>query len=143
MSSNEIKFGSLRERIAFEKAERAKLRAKFAQDMEAAWIHADAVARAMQPTPMVVHNPATGAVHVVPDGVCGFAHVTIRPRTCKLARFAIEELGWRSNSWHKRAELSIQEFGQSLARKEKLAEEFAKKMNELGHSEVSWDSRID
>lgn len=113
MSSNEIKFGSLRERIAFEKAERAKLRAKFAQDMEAAWIHADAVARAMQPTPMVVHNPATGAVHVVPDGVCGFAHVTIRPRTCKLARFAIEELGWRSNSWHKRAELSIQEFGQS------------------------------
>lgn len=143
MSSNEIKFNSLRERIAFEKAERIKLRASFVRDIETAWIHADAAAKAVQPTPMVVHNAITGSVHVVPDGVCGFAHVTIRPRTCKLARFVIEELGWTSNNWHKRAELSIQEFGQSLARKEKLAEEFAKKMNELGHSEVSWDSRID
>jgi hypothetical protein len=135
-------FSSLRERISFEKAERARIRAQFRNDLEDAFTVAMLAGNAANPTPMAVYNPASGATHIVSDGVCGFAYVTIRPRTCKLARFAVD-CGWRSNSWHKRIELSIQEFGQSLARKEAFAEAFTKRMHELGHPEVSWDSRID
>jgi hypothetical protein len=136
-------FSTLRERISYEKAERARIRAKFQADFEDAHAVAVLAGNAANPTPMAVYNPASGATHVVSDGVCGFAYVTIRPRNCKLARFAVDHYCWRSNSWHKRIELSVQDFGQSLARKEAFAEAFAKRMHELGHTEVSWDSRID
>lgn len=136
-------FNSLREKIAHEKAERAALRTKFRNDIEAAWAHATEHVKTVKVEPMLIRNTFTGEVHEIPGGPCGFAHITIRPRNCKLAKFAEGELGWRNSSWHKRIELSIQEFGQSHTLKEAFAESFAKKMNELGHNEVGWDSRFD
>lgn len=137
------KFNSLREKIAHDKAERIALRAKFAQDLADSFAVAQAKAEAVTPEPMLIRNTMTGEVHTVPDGPCGFAWITVRPRNCKLAKFCEGELGWRNSSWHKRIELSVQAFGQSHTLKETFAQAFAEHMNTLGHSGVGWDSRFD
>ena len=91
------------------------------------------------PTPMVVSQHADAfddkspvkQSWFVPDGVCGFAWVTLRPGTSPAARFAKKFLGAR-RGFHGGMELWVSEFGQSMARKEAFADAFAKVLKDHG-----------
>lgn len=81
------------------------------------------------PEPMMVVGG--GKTHHVPEGVCGFAWITVRPGTTSFARY------WKKNHGARRAyyggvELWVREFGQSHDRKLAFAEAYAKKLCEHG-----------
>lgn len=135
-------FSSLRERIAFETAERLAAYSKIEADLMQAHDEAYLAAQNVPVVPMVVHNPATGAVHYVEDGVCGFATIKVRPRNSRLAKYLLKR-GWRSDSYSRCVYMSVQGWGQSLTRKEAYADAFAQCMTRLGHAGVTADSRID
>lgn len=133
-------YGSLREKIAAEKAERAQRYAAF----EALWhrAHAAGMVAAMPviPTPMAVTDGQT--VHVVADGVCGFAWIVVRPATSSFARWAAKNKGARKEYGGGMCLRSVGEFNQSMARKEAYADAFAKVLREAGIEAYS-RSRMD
>lgn len=96
-------FATLREKIAYEKAERLARYARFAE------IFADAnkagweAHEAALPQPMVVEEvqPLTGVPtgkqwHVA-EGLCGFAWVTVRPGSSSFARWLVKQGHARSS----------------------------------------------
>lgn len=85
-----------------------------------------AAAEACTPTPMIVAGRGSGLrtqYWHVPEGVCGFAWVTVRPGTSSFARWA------RKNGWDKAYRGGIQlwvgMFGQSYERKLAYARAYA------------------
>jgi len=103
------------------------------------------------PTPMVVGTPTsilgsdidfTKKTYFVPDGVCGFAWVKIRPNRGKFVAWLKSENIGRANSYEGGYDISVREFGQSLERKEAYAEAFAKVLRENGINAYAC-SRID
>ncbi len=84
------------------------------------------------PIPMEVHSPNSGQHWTVPDGVCGFAWVKVRPGNCSFAH-------WLKKNEHAKSgygggvHIYISDFGQSLARKGACARAMAKHLrDELG-----------
>jgi len=126
------KFKSLREKIAWEKAQRSLRYAKFEEILTEAHQAGLKAAREVMVSPMVVQeheNPAddSSAVKqqwVVPDGVCGFAWVTVRPANSSFGRYVKKNKGWRP-AWNGGIQLWVSDFGQSMIRKEAYAGAFA------------------
>lgn len=92
------------------------------------------------PTPMVVEqhsnmlNDKSPVVQswTVPDGVCGFAWVNVRPANCSFAKWLkINNLG-KTDSYAGGCKIWVHEFNQSMERKEKYAYAFADVLNKHG-----------
>lgn len=99
----------------------------------------DAVTRT-QVTPMIVQG-REGA-YWVEGGPCGFARVEVRPRTSAWAKW-LKGMGWHSSDYFKTVYLNINEFGQSLQRKEVFAAAFAAHLTAKGYPGVDYTSTID
>ncbi len=127
------------------KAETARFEKLFA-DAKAAGMAA--VAKTVVPAMVVSQHAsplddASPVTHqwVVPDGVCGFAWVTLRPGTSKAARFAKKFLGART-AYGGGMQLWVSDFNQSMTKKEAFAEAFAKVLRD-GGVEAFAGSRMD
>jgi hypothetical protein len=106
-----------------------------------------AAAAAAQVTPMIVSahaNPLDSNSEItkqyfVADGVCGFASVVI-----KNIKFAnqLKKMGLGRKNYGGGYALSVQDFNQSLTRKEAYAHAFAKVLNDNGITAYT-DSRMD
>jgi len=102
-----------------------------------------------QVTPMVVMDAdvLTGAPipggqkYFVPDGICGFASVIVKPGTCSLAKFLVKE-GVARKSYYGGVAIPIREFNQSFARKEAAAYAMANVFAGAG-IKAYVDSRVD
>lgn len=79
-------FATLREKIAYEKAERAQRYSDYADLMDRAHSHGRAAHDAVTPTPMIIHD-GPDVTHFVSEGACGFAWVVVSPGTSALARW--------------------------------------------------------
>lgn len=96
-------------------------------------------ADALTPTPMVVTDgdvltgkPVPGArKFYVPEGVCGFAWVTVKPGNCGMARWLKKHKN-ASAGYYGGMELWIDAYGQSMERKEAYARAFANVLNDAG-----------
>jgi hypothetical protein len=120
-------YKSLREKIAAESHARACFATRN-ETFTATWRDANLAAhvavQALDVKPMTVigHNPATGdriAYHV-PDGVCGFAYVTIRPATSAFVQW-LKGRGIGHKAYRGGWEISIPHYSQSMQRKEEHA----------------------
>ena len=94
-----------------------------------------AAGEAAVPTPMVVGTPIslfggdidpTKPVYHVPESLCGFAWVTVKPGTSRLARVLKEMNLAEPNSYERGVTVWVEEFGQSVTRKEAYARAFAR-----------------
>lgn len=121
----ETQFTTLREKIRADKAHRAARDVLYAS----IWVNAHsaglAAGSSTTPQPMGVCNPRTGQTWIVDDGACGFAWVTVRPATCAFARWAKKNRGATVAYGGGMQLVWVQEFNQSLARKEAYARAFA------------------
>lgn len=102
------------------------------------------------PTPMTVgqatslfsndidHSKPT---HYVPEGVCGFAWVTIRPGNSSIARHA-KKLAGGSTAYGGGVSIWISDHAQSMERKERHARAYADVLRKNGINATS-DSRLD
>ena len=101
----------------------------------------EAVAR-VRPTisPMVVKGREGS--YIVPDGVCGFAWLEIRPARGSLVTFLKKNGIGSVSHYHRCYRVNISQFNQSLALKEAYAYAVAQSLCEAGY-EVSSGSRID
>lgn len=130
-------FGSLREKIAFEKAERLEryrqFRILFLEAREAG-LRAGIAA---VPPVMIVGSPTTPLgsdidptkpIYVENEGPCGFAWVKVTPGTCSFARWLVKE-GFGRQAYPKGVSIWIGDHGQSLARKEAHAQAMAAVLN--------------
>jgi len=91
------------------------------------------------PIPMVVeahanmmddNSPVVQSWHV-PDGVCGFAWIVIRPGTCSFARWTVKYAGAKKH-YHGGVSIWVSAYGQSMQRKEAYAYAFAKVLQDAG-----------
>ncbi len=101
-------------------------------------------------TPMVVGTPTElfgneidwdKTTYHVPDGVCGFAGVVIKPARGKFVSY-LKSLGMGYKHYYGGWYVSVREFGQSMTRKEAYADAFAKVLTEEG-MRCYVDSRMD
>lgn len=101
------------------------------------------------PHPMVVQqhesvlddNSPVEKSWYVPDGVCGFAWVIIRPGNCAAANYAKKHLG-ASRSYYGGMQISVWQFNQSYEKKMTYATTFAKVLSEAGINAYA-DGRLD
>lgn len=109
-----------------------------------------AAGNAAVPTPMFVGSPSTPlgddidenkAVYFVPEGVCGFASVIIRPGTCAFARWLTKN-DLAHKHYYGGVCIWIHEHGQSMTRKEAHAREMARIFRDAG-IDAHCESRMD
>jgi hypothetical protein len=89
------------------------------------------------PTPMVVQqhtnmlndNSPVEQEWAVPDGVCGFAWVVLKPANNAFAKWLVANGYARKDSYYGGVRLSVSYFNQSMERKEKYARAFAAVIN--------------
>lgn len=144
-------YTSLREKIAAEKAARHERYAQFASLWERAHEAGMAAANACAPTPMLVGHETSlfsgkidksKPIYHVPDGVCGFAWVVVRPGNCAFAIWAKKHHDARSEYGGGMCVKWVHEFNQSMERKSAYARAFAKTLNDAGIRAYS-NSRMD
>jgi hypothetical protein len=85
-----VPYGTLREKISAEKADRAARYATFAAALADAFDAGERAGADVVPVGMVVSDNSTGQKWVVSDGVCGFGWVTIHPGSCSFARWLVK-----------------------------------------------------
>lgn len=134
-------YGSLREKIAAEKAKRAPRYEKFETVLAVAKELGLRAGEACAPTGMIVGQAKSllsteidyskGPMHFVADGACGFAWISIRPATSSFARWLVKNKHARAGVYGG-IDISVKEFGQSLQRKEAYANAFADYLREAG-----------
>jgi hypothetical protein len=131
-------YGSLREKIAAEKAARLARYAEFEKIYKLAHLAGVEAAAASVPVPMHVvqcanplddSSPIVKRYEPVMDGVCGFAWVTVRPANCSFAIWAAKNKGWRKG-YPSGMQLWVSEYGQSMERKEAYARAFAQMLRD-------------
>ena len=102
------------------------------------------------PQPMLVGSPTTPLgsdidpskpVYFVPQGVCGFAWVTIHPGNCSFAQW-VKKNGKGSNAYGGGVSVRCHAFGQSLEQKEAWAQAFAQVLQDAGIKAYA-ESRMD
>ena len=106
-----------------------------------------AAAQAAQVTPMIIQqhknmlddNSPVVKQYFVSDGVCGFASVIVR--NIKFAN-QLKKLGIGRKNYGTGWNISVQDFNQSLQRKESYAYAFAKVLRDAG-IDATVDSRMD
>jgi hypothetical protein len=116
-----------------------------------------AEAEKTRPTPMLVGTPKnmmasltggddggfdeTQPVYYVPQGVCGFAWITIKPATGSFVR-RLREMGLGSAAYGGGWQIWVGKYGQSMELKEAYARGFARVLQEAGIKAYA-DSRMD
>lgn len=142
-------YGSLREKIAAEKAERNTRYAEYEDLYRRAKAAGVAAGDSAIPTPMVVtehthplddHSPAKKQWYVG-EGACGFAWVVIRPGTSSFARW-LKKKGYARKDYYGGMSIWISEHGQSITRKEAHADAMAAVFREA-NIEAHAGSRLD
>jgi len=106
-------------------------------------------AEAHNPTPMIVQQHKsmvddTSPVikeYFVPDGVCGFAEVRVRPGNSRFANFMKKQMGARK-AYYGGISLWISDYGQSMELKQAYANAYAGVLQENGIDAWS-ESRMD
>lgn len=147
-------FASLREKIAWEKQERADRYARFETLVAEAHEAGHAAATATVPPVMVVGSPSTPLgsdidpsqpIYVETEGPCGFAWIKIGPATSSFGRWLIKTARGRT-SYPKGVMIWVSGYGQSLARKEAYARAYAAVLEaspDLANVRVYAGSRMD
>jgi predicted nucleic acid-binding Zn finger protein len=79
--------------------------------------------------------------HVVEDGVCGFASVIVKPANSAFAKYLALQHGARKH-YYGGISLSINDFNQSLQKKEAYAKAFAGVLVDAGIN-AHYESRMD
>lgn len=97
-------------------------------------------AMGITPRHMVVTG-MQGQRYDVPEGPCGFAWVTLRPGTSRLARY-MKKLGIADKAYGGGVQVWVSAFGQSIDRKEAYARAYAQVLQEAG-IQASPGSRMD
>ena len=107
-----------------------------------------AAAEALVPRAMVVRevNPISGqyeggAQYHVPEGVCGFAWVVVRPGNSPFARY-LKAINIARKGYGGGVHVWVSGYNQSMERKEAYAEAYAKVLQEAGIKAYA-DSRMD
>jgi hypothetical protein len=145
-----MQYGSLREKIAAEKAERLERYAQFAAIVDEAFAAGMAAGRAANPAPMIVSeaNPISGAKldggksYYVSEGACGFAWVKFYGLgNSSFGKWLLKQ-GVAKKSYSGGLQIWISEFNQSLDRKEACARAMADVFKKHGFSAYA-DSRMD
>jgi hypothetical protein len=123
----------------------------FAAVYERAYAAGMAAANAAVPTPMVVYEAAGptgnaakpgGQSWVVPQGVCGFAWVTVRPGNSAFAKWLQKNGLAKPDSYAGGMKVWVSQFGQSMELKEAFANAMAKTFTEAGFTAYA-GSRMD
>lgn len=144
-------YGSLREKIAAETAERKARYALFEQVFDEANRAGFAAAEVIVPTPMVVSehtNPLNDASAVKrswyeSEGACGFAWVHVRPANSSFAKWLVKN-GHGRKSYYGGIDIPVHAHGQSIERKETHARKMAEILKvKLGLEHCYADSRLD
>src|SRR5262245_13824929 len=152
--SLKMKFGMLTVGAVLEDKKRRTKRAakddKFRELFDRAMAAGMAAGNAAKPVPMMVtqHKDPTNdrslpvAMWHVPDGVCGFAWVKLRPGTTSFARWLLKNKLARKD-YYGGVAINMKAFNQSMERKLAAAEAMAEVFRtELGVSAYA-DSRMD
>ena len=135
-------FATLREKIAYEKAERAQRYADYADLMERAHSHGRAAHDAITPVPMIVGSPThplgsdidpSKPTYFVGEGACGFAWVVVSPGTSAFARW-LTRTGHAGRHYKGGVLIWIRTETQSLERKQAYAAAMA---HNLRHSSLT------
>ena len=127
----EKQFGSLKEKIAFEKAERAARYAAFEKLWEQASAAGYAAGDHMMPRPMMVVDDSKERAWIVNDGLCGFAWVNVKGANKGFGRWLIQT-GRARRAYYGGAEVWISAHNQSYERKLKHAQVMAYVLKENG-----------
>lgn len=146
-------FATLRDKIRWEKEQRAKRYARFAEIFAAAQEAGRAAHDAAAPAPMVVErhtNPFDDSSPVekrwaVSEGVCGFAWVRITPGNSSFARWLVKE-GHASKAYGGGIQVRVRTAGQSYERKMAYADAMAdvlKSAPELKDLRIFAQGRLD
>jgi len=98
-------------------------------------------AEAKVPTPMVVVGMQEERYHV-PQGVCGFAWVNVRPGGSSFARW-LKKRGYAHTSYDGGVDVWVSAYGQSMEKKEAYARGFAAVLRESGIEKAYSRSRMD
>ena len=139
-----------RTNIANQQAEKAARDETFAAIWAEACAEAAVASQLAQPTPMQVQqradvlddtSPVVQAWNV-PDGVCGFASVNVRPGNCAFANWLKKNTSHKYSSYHKAILIFMHYGNQSYERKTAAAHAMEKV---FGHHGIrcSVDSRLD
>lgn len=148
---SEVKYGSLREKIAAEKKERAARYANFEAVFNEANRAGFAAGEASKPAAMIVSqhanalddNSAVEKQWLVPDGVCGFAWVKVKPANCSFAKWLIKSGNAKGRAYGGGIDIWISAHGQSYERKVAHASAMAKVLSEKLGIKCYADSRLD
>lgn len=108
-------------RIQADKVEREGRGERFRIICEAAHQAGLQAGREVNVAPMVVRDGRTGQTYNVPEGMCGFAWITVDGNT-SFGRWAAKN-GW-SKGYPRGRQYWVSEFGQSYARKDAYARAF-------------------
>lgn len=141
MTNTTPQFATLREKIAYENAQRKARQCQYAADWNAACAAGVAAVAALEVVPMTVVG-REGVYHVE-GGVCGFARVEVRPRNSGFAKWLLREGLVRSSDYHKCVYFSVSDYGQSMQRKEAWADAVAAFLTAKGYPGVTSVSTID
>lgn len=127
----ERKFASLKEKIAFEKAERAAKYESFAKLFNEAQCAGYAAGDHMSPKPMTVVDSDRSQAWIVSEGLCGFASVIVRKANQGFGHWLIKN-GHARKAYYGGAEIWIHAHNQSYERKLAHARAMAHVINEAG-----------
>jgi hypothetical protein len=138
-----------KEKLAAQRIEREADYKRFADLLSNARTAGELAGAAVMPVAMTVNtaNILTGqpdgrqSWHV-PEGVCGFAWIAVRPATSRFALWLIRNGFGRRDSYAGGLRINVSQFGQSLQRKEAYAEAFAEVLRAAGFNAYA-QSRMD
>lgn len=146
-----MSYGTLREKIAAESAERKLRYAAFAAAYDKAVAAGRAAGEACSPRPMIVTqhvnalddgSPAAKQWYAA-EGACGFAWVKVFPGNCSFAKWLIKQGIAKGRAYAGGVDIWVSAFGQSIERKQACASAMAKVLvAELGVKAYA-DSRLD
>jgi hypothetical protein len=147
---SEVQYGSLREKIAAESAARRERYAKFADALAKAQTAGIRAGETVTPRPMTVYEadglgnrPKEGGQSwYAPEGVCGFAWVTIHPGTSSFAKWLTKHK-YASKSYGGGVQIWISDHGQSYERKSAHAQALATVLREELSVDAHAGSRLD
>jgi len=83
------------------------------------------------PEPMVVRDDPNNKIWFVPQGVCGFAWIIVRPATCGFARWCRKNKG-TSKAYYGGEQIWVSAYGQSYEKKKAYAGAFAATLYDYG-----------
>jgi hypothetical protein len=145
-----MEYGSLREKIAAEKAERQARYAQFEAVFNEANRAGFAAGEAAKPVPMMVVEPSNPlndasppkAMWHAPEGACGFAWVSVSPGNCSFAKWLVKNKLARKG-YYGGVEINVSAHGQSVERKEAHARVMAAMLAEKLGVKAYSNSRLD